>query len=211
MTLTALAQTSPDEIGLARIPRAAGLARRTAIILELLVNFCLGLLFVHCARDRIHVDGTVPMPAFLLVLMFVGAVQLPMAVYLYWVHPAWSWLYLVDPNRVPDLIVAVVILVQCGVLIAAWYVGAHLVQIGRERLIPYLIGASTVLLLALVIWFGGRLIRYGTYQDYQGGAASGLLEVKLGYVLIALVLGVGAAAGFVAVELGRNSRLVRAR
>jgi hypothetical protein len=38
-----------------------------------------------------------------------------------------------------------------------------------------------------------------------------LFDVKLGYVLVAIVLGVLSAAGYVALELARDSRRVRSR
>ena len=151
------------------------------------------------------------MPPFVLVLMFVGAIQLPIAIYLYWLHPAWSWLYLIDPAKVPDLVLVLVILVQCGALLGAWYFGAYLLQLGKDRAILYSIVGSAVVVLLLGVIFAGRLMQYGTYQDYEAGRTATLLDVKLGYVLIALVLGAGAAAGFVALELVRNSRRVRAR
>jgi len=91
--------------------------RRVVIFLGIFLNFCIGLIFVLCARDRIRVDGPFPMPPFFLVLMFVGAIELPLAIYLYWIHPAWSWLYIVDPTGVPDMVLLLIILVQCGAVI----------------------------------------------------------------------------------------------
>ena len=190
---------------------SSGLVWRDAIILELFLNVSLGLLFVLCARERVRADGSFPMPPFLLVVMFVVAIQFPVAVYLYWAHPAWSWLYLFDPTGVPDLLLFLIVLVQCGVLVGAWYLGAFLLQIGKDRVVLYVITGSTFVLILLVVLFAGRLGSYGTYEDFTSGETATLLEVKLGYVLIALVLGVTAAASFVGMELVRNSRRVRVR
>ncbi|MEM9488998.1 MAG: hypothetical protein AAGC55_07635 [Myxococcota bacterium] len=169
------------------------------------------MVFVLCARERIRVDGIFPLPAFLLVLIFIGAAAMPISIYLFSVHPAWSWMYLIDPHRVSDLLVVVVVLMQCGIVVAGWYLGAYLLQNSKKHAIFYAIaGSGAVLVLAMLI-FAGRLGSYGTYQEFGLGETEGLMEVKLGYILIALVLGLGAAAGFVALELIRNARRVRTR
>ena len=168
-------------------------------------------MFVLCANDRIRVDGPFPMPPFLLVLMFVGAIQLPIAVYLYWVHPAWSLLYIIDPRRMPDLGLVALILVQCAALPAAWYLGAYLLQAGKQQIIVYVTAGTGVLFVLMGILCAGRLGQYGTYQEFARGTTSALFDVKLGYILIALTLGIGTAASFVGVELMRNARRVRTR
>ncbi len=151
------------------------------------------------------------MPPFILVLMFVGTILVPSAAYLYWVHPAWSLLYLFDPNEVPDLVLFAIVLVQSGVLVAAWYLGAYLMHNGRDRLVVYGIAGSAFALLVMGIIFAGRLGQYGTYEEFASGDTAALLDVKLGYVLITLVLGSAAAAGFVGLELVRNARRAHAR
>ena len=75
----------------------------------------------------------------------------------------------------------------------------------------YVLAAGGAGLLAAVALAWGRIGRYGTYGEFHGGRALPILEVKLGYVLVALVAGVGIAAGYVAMELRRDSRRVRVR
>ena len=65
------------------------------------------------------------------------------------------------------------------------------------------------LVATMLAW--GRVGRYGTFGEFHDGRALALMEVKLGYVLVALAAGVGIAAGFVGLELMRDSRRVRAR
>ena len=70
-------------------------------------------------------------------------------------------------------------------------------------------GAAALGLMLLLL--RERLFSYGSYRDWEGGRALDLMDVKLGYVLAALVPGIVAAAGYVALELFRDSRRVRSR
>lgn len=146
-----------------------------------------------------------------MLLMFLGVIALPTALYLYWAHPAWSWLYLLDPALVPTIMVVPVLVAQGGALLGAWLVGATLIRAERDRALLGALAGAVVALLALGLLFSDRLGSYGSYEVFSAGAAVGLLEVKLGYVLIAILLGLGAAAAFVAVELLRDGRHARLR
>ncbi len=146
------------------------------------------------------------MPTFLLVLMFLVTIRVPMTLYLYWAHPAWSWHYFFDPANLPAIAVAFVVILHSGVLIALWYLGAVLLQADRRRTLLALFGLLGLGLIIAAVVLSGRLGAYGSYEAYRLGATLGVMKVKLGYVLIAMVLGVAAAAGFVAVELSRDAR-----
>ena len=71
--------------------------------------------------------------------------------------------------------------------------------------------AGTVALAIATLLFRYRLLHYGSYGDFRRGILLDLRDVKLGYVLIALILGLGASSAFVALELFRDSRRVRTR
>lgn len=158
-----------------------------------------------------RVDGVFASPAFVLVLMFLGLMATPAALYLYWAHPAWSWLYLVDPARLPGFLVAPMIVLQGGALVGAWILGAVLIRGGRDRALLGTLAGMFLLLGILGVALSSRIGAYGSYEVFEAGAAVGLLEVKLGYVLIAILLGLGTAAAFVALELLRDARRARAR
>lgn len=145
--------------------------------------------------------------------VFVGIVLTPIALYLYVAHPAWSWMYLVDPSNVPGVAVVSLLVAHGGAVLGGWYAGARLVRAGkkREQLALYALAAGAVVVVVAVALAWGRIGRYGTYEEFHDGRALSLTEVKLGYVLVALTLGVAVAAGFVALELMRDSRRVRAR
>jgi hypothetical protein len=150
------------------------------------------------------------MPIFVLVLFFLGAVDAPIVLYLHWVHPAWTWHYLFDPASLPQGSALVVVLLQCGALVGAWYLGAHLIRSRSRRAVVIELAAAAALAAAsaLVLW--RRLGAYASFDAFIPGHTTGLMEVKLGYVLIVLVAGLATAAAFVAVELARDARRIRA-
>jgi hypothetical protein len=185
-------------------------ARRIAIFLDLFLNACLGTLFAVCARDRLRIDGPLAVPAALLVLMFLGMIRLPMMLYLYLVHSAWSWHYLFDPTDMSVLALLFVALLQCGVLVGAWFLGAYFYQAHKRRAVLSMLVASALALVVMIVALSGRLTVYGSHKAFVAGETAGLMEVKLGYVLIALLVGLGSAAAYVSVELVRDSLRVRA-
>ncbi len=158
-------------------------------------------------------EGPFASPAFPLVAIFVGVILAPVTLYLYLAHPAWSWMYLVDPSGVPGLAMVSILVAHGGMTLGGWYGGARLVRAGKrkEQIGLYILAGGSLLLLVTIAASWGRVGRYGTYDEFHDGRALALMEVKLGYVLVALLLGIGAAAGFVALELMRDSRRVRVR
>jgi hypothetical protein len=161
----------------------------------------------------VRAEGPFASPAFPLVASFIGVVLTPITLYLYLAHPAWSWMYLLDPSDIPGFAVISLLFAHGGALIAGWYAGARLIRAGKrqEQIATYALAAGA---LVLLVWLGlswGRIGRYGTYGEFHDGRALALTEVKLGYVLVALTVGIAVAAGFVALELMRDSRRVRAR
>jgi hypothetical protein len=159
----------------------------------------------------VRADGAFVTPAFTLVLIFTGIVVMPTALYFYLAHEAWTWLYLVDPADVPDLAVVPVLVLHGGFLIGGWYLGARLLRTDRRRVAVGIAAGSIVMWLMLVLIGWRRVSSYGSYREFHDGQAIGLMSVKLGYVLIPLILGVGVSAVFIAFELIRDSRRVQAR
>ena len=70
-----------------------------------LVNLLFGIGFALIARDRIRADGPFASPAFPLVALHGAAIVAPVALYFYAVHPAWSWMYYLDPTKLTGLAV----------------------------------------------------------------------------------------------------------
>ena len=174
--------------------------------LDLFFNFLLGFAFAICGRERIRVDGPFAPPAFWLVLTFAGVILIPVAFYFYMAHPAWSWMYAVDPARVPSILLLPLLVGHGLAIVAGWWAGGKMVRAHKTREAIYGALGAAVLLAVLTLVFWGRLGRYGTYSEFTDGRALQIMDVKLGYVVIVIFLGLGAAAILVALQLLHDSR-----
>ena len=181
------------------------------IFVALIINCSLGLWFALSARERIVADGPWGNPAFPLVALFAALLIAPASAYLYLAHPAWSWMYALDPASVPRLAALPVTVAQFVAVVGSYYLGARLLRRGQTKALLYISLASGGILLLAGMLLRSRLFSYGAYQDYAAGQAQDLMEVKLGYVLVALTLGLSFGAGYVILELLRDSRRVRTR
>lgn len=181
------------------------------MLLALFLHLALGLGFAFAGRDRIRADGPFAPPAFLLVLIHVGLVTAPVTLYFYAAHADWSWLYVVDPARVPGLAIVPLVVAHALVLVGGWYAGAWLVRTDRKRVLLYVIlGVAIAFLIGFVIALG-RLTTATTYAGYLAGTSGGLMSVELGWALLVSFAASAAAATYVFIELLRDSRRVRAR
>jgi hypothetical protein len=176
------------------------------VALDLAFNFILGVAFALCGRERIRIDGLFAPPAFWLVLIFAGIILIPLAFYLYMAHPAWTWMYTVDPEAVPSILLLPLLVGHGLMFVGGWLVGGKLVRNHKTRQALYGVLGASVLLIVMVLLFWGRLGHYGTYEEFTDGRALQLMEVKLGYVLIVILLGLGAAAVLTALQLVHDSR-----
>ena len=135
----------------------------------------------------------------------------PVTLYLYLAHPAWSWMYMFDPSDLPGLTV-VALLAHAAMVMAGWYAGARLVRAGKKKAqaARYALAGGTLVALVATALGWGRVGRYGTFGEFHDGRALALMEVKLGYVLVALAAGVGIAAGFVGLSSAASRRVLSA-
>lgn len=156
-------------------------------------------------------DGPFAQPATAIVLMFLGLILAPITFYLYAAHGAWTWMYLVNPEAVPGFAILPLVVAHSGIVLLGWYVGARLIMAGKIQVVAYAAsGAAAICFLGLLILWG-RLGRYGTYLEFEQGRALPIMDVKLGYVLVAIGVGVIASAAFVAFELLLDGRRVKSR
>ena len=181
------------------------------IFVYLLVSGCLGLVFAIFARDRIRADGLFGMPAFGFVATFGALIVIPAALYLSWAHADWSWMYVVDASSLSAVLGSGWALAQVGALLAGWALGGRLVRSGNDRGAVIAIAATGAAILASITALADRLTLYGTHETFAHDVGLGLMEVKLGYVLVVLALAVAAASAQVCLELARDSRRVRVR
>lgn len=143
--------------------------------------------------------------------MFLGLIMVPITFYLYAAHGAWTWMYLVNPDAVAGFAILPLVVAHSGSVLLGWYIGARFIMAGKIQIVAYAAGTGAVFSFIGLLVFWGRFGRYGTYMEFEQGRALPIMEVKLGYVLIALGVGVLASAAFVAFELLLDGRRVKSR
>ncbi len=181
------------------------------MLLAIFLQLATGLGFAFAGRDRIRTDGPFAPPAFLLVLINVGLVTAPVTLYFYVAHADWSWLYLVDPDRVPGLAIVPLVVGHALLVVGGWYLGAYLVRKDKARVLLYgILGVVVAFLVGFFLWLP-RLTTATSYAGYLAGASGGLMGVELGWALLVSFAASAAAATYVFIELLRDSRRVRAR
>jgi hypothetical protein len=146
------------------------------------------------------------------VAVHAAIVVAPATAYLYLAHADWAWLYLVDPRRVPRLFVVPAVAAAVAALFGGYYgMGRMIAARVQRRLVLGALGGGLAVWLVLALLLGGRLVRYGSYEAYHRGHTAALFEVKLGFVLVALLAAAGAASAYLAFEIWRDGRRAHAR
>jgi hypothetical protein len=170
-----------------------------------------GIGFALIARDRIRADGPFAAPAFTLVALHAAVVVAPVALYFYAAHPAWSWMYWVDPQKVSGVAILPLMVGHAALVIGGWYFASLLIRRGYQGALFYVAGAIGLTLLVLVV---GGIHRLSTAADYPGFEANqgvSLFNVKLGWAFVVSLMALFASAIYIAIELGRDGRRVRSR
>ncbi len=176
------------------------------IPIDLILSAWLGLLFAGCARLQFR-DGAPPWGRELLA---VGSFELmamwPAAIYFYVVHPAWSWMYLVDPARFGTGFLILVLAALLATLLAGYGTGWWLIRNKREGILWFALGSTGIVMLLIALLSVARLGGYGSYAEFHAGHTLPITEVKLGWVLLACGLGVLASGGAVGWTLWAHGR-----
>lgn len=179
--------------------------------IAVVVHLAVGLAFALAARDRVRADGPFAPPAFYLVLMHAGAVVAPMALYFYAAHPAWSWMYLIDPASVPGLAVLPLVVGHAVLVVGAYYAAALLLRADKKKLVTWGVVGLGVVALLLVLIGRSRLSLSTSYAGFEQGRGRELMEVELGWAVLVSTLAMAGSIAYVAFELTRDGRRVRSR
>lgn len=182
-----------------------------AIPVVALVNLLFGIGFALIARDRVKADGPFAAPAFQLVALHAAAVVAPVALYFYAVHPAWAWMYWVNPDKLGFVSVIPCVAGHAALVIGGWYIAAMLIRKGLQAALIYVVGFLSLFLLVLVV---GGINRLGTAADFLGWQVSkgvSVFSVRLGWAFIVSLLALFGSAIYIAIELSRDGRRVRSR
>lgn len=170
-----------------------------------------GFGFALVARDRLRADGPFAAPGFALVVMHAAAVVAPITLYFYAVHPAWSWMYWVDPQKLAGVAVLPLMVGHAGLVIGGWYVAAALIRKGFQSAALYCGGAIAMTLLILVVSGIRRLSTAANYLGWQAHKGTSIFSVQLGWAFMVSLMALFGSAVYVAIELGRDSRRVQSR
>jgi hypothetical protein len=176
-----------------------------------LVNVLFGVCFALVARDRIRADGPFATPAFQLVALHAGAVVAPIALYFYAVHPAWAWMYWIDPRKLAGVAVLPLMVGHAALVVGAWYGSSILIRRGQQSWVLYAAGGLALILLILVIAGNHRLATAADYPGFGLRKGVSVFAVQLGWSFLVSLVALLMSAGYVAFELGRDSRRVQAR
>jgi hypothetical protein len=176
-----------------------------------LVNLLCGIGFALIARERIRADGPFATPAFPLVALHAGAIVAPIALYFYAVHPAWSWLYWIDPKNIAGVAVLPLMVGHAALVIAGWYGTALMLRAGLHKAALYTAAALGGVTLVMMIFASRRLMTAADYIGWQAHQGTSLFNVQLGWAFVVSLLALLGSAIYIAIELGRDGRRVRAR
>jgi hypothetical protein len=176
-----------------------------------LVNLLFGIGFALIARDRIRADGPFAAPAFALVVLHAAAVVAPVALYFYAVHPAWAWMYWVNPRKLAGVAVLPLMVGHAALVVGGWYGAGMLLRRGYQGALLYVAGAIALALLVLVVAGMQRITTAADYLGWQTQQGTSLFAVQLGWSFAVSLLALFGSAIYVAIELGRDGRRVRSR
>ena len=133
----------------------------------------------------------------------------PAIAYLGAVHPAWSWLYLVEPSRLPVGTLALAIVGAAAATAAGYLSGWALIKARRLRELVGLMGVVAVGLVVTAVVVRARLAQAGTFGEWVAHEPAPLGARKLGLALavvdLGLVAGLGIAISYL-LEEGRRDR-----
>lgn len=165
------------------------------IPLQIVVSLLVGLVFALAAH-RQAADGRSPFSRNGLVPVFYQLVLVtPAVLYLGLVHPAWSWLYLVPPDRLPFGIVGLSLVGTAAAEAGGYLVGWQLLKLGRRREVSVATAALGLGLLVLLVLVRSRIGHAGTYSEFALGISPPIGARKLGWAVG--ILDAGMLAGIV--------------
>lgn len=135
----------------------------------------------------------------------------PIALYFYAVHPAWSWMYWINPTKVAGVAVLPLMVGHAALVIGGWYGASLLLRRGYQGALLYVAGALALALLVLVVGGMNRLSTAADYLGWQAQRGVSLFAVQLGWAFMVSLLALFGSAIYIAIELGRDGRRVRSR
>jgi hypothetical protein len=176
---------------------------------DLIVSVLLGLIFAWCARQQ-FTNGVAPWGRELAaVLSFEAIIIWPVALYFYLVYPDWSWMYFVDPRRLPFGAIILVLLGYVATLLGGYLAGWAILRARKLQALYGVLGAGAFALLVFLIATRRRLVTHGTFAEFHSGHALTFTTSKLIWAMCVTTLGVAAAAALVGFALWEQGKRFR--
>jgi hypothetical protein len=142
-------------------------------------------------------------------LLYQVLLVTPALLYFGFVFPDWTWLYLVDPHRLPVGITILSVFATAAALLGGYLVGWVLLRARRRRELVGVVAVTVLSLFVSLLMLRERLGRAGSYAEFVAGHAPKLGERKLGWSLAlvsaGLIFGLIASLRFLVVQ-GRRER-----
>ncbi len=188
--------------------------------IDLLLSTLLGLAFAACARRQL-IEANDPAARFfegalgwelLAVVSFVALARGPVALYFAVVHTDWSFLYLVEPSRLPTGTAVLLLLAHLACVLGGWGAGLWLARRRLDGALAGAIGGVALAALALALGWHERLGSDTTFAGYRDGLRPPLGAAKLPWLLATTTLGqLVSAAGVGWMLLGQGPSHAGAR
>lgn len=112
-------------------------------------------------------------------LSYALLVMVPTSVYFFVFHGDWFLLYLVDVSQIPSAIALLGFLLQAGLGMSAFILGAVLVRGQREALLGVALALSFLAGGGSVVAYAERLTQVGSYAQFHGQFGLGPFEGPL--------------------------------
>ncbi len=122
-------------------------------------------------------------------VLYHGLIVSPLVIYVGLVHPDWSWMYLVDPARLPFGTIVLVVLGTAAAELGGYLGGWALLRASHKRELWIALAGLVLLTVGLVIGSRERLASSGSFAEFAVGAAVPIATRKLGWALGIAVLG----------------------
>lgn len=150
------------------------------------LNYLVGSLFALAAGRRGGVRAEVRSAALQRCVLVVLVAFMPFALYYVIAQPAWSWMFVLDPEAHSPVLTYGALVVYLAALMAGFFKTSWFLERRKITWVRVGIGTSLLAMGAISLWGWDRLFRVGSYTDYHSGMSPSLLGSTLGYVLIAM-------------------------
>jgi hypothetical protein len=168
---------------------------------DIIFSFIIGMgIVLVCSNEVKNAEKPVLNRYFTGTLLFQTLFYIPIGIYLYYFHTAWSWMYFLNPSQHSPasmkLLGLIAILCYMLALIIGFQWGQFLVRRDKGRLALRILVIALVVLGIFSLLTLHRLFYIGDYSSWQNDLAVFLMKHRVGYINIVMAAAGGAALYF---------------